>query len=184
MNISLFLQMAADACPDRPALTHDGNHYTYAQLYNAAKHAAQTFESAGCKYVSLLDVSSPAVPIALMGAAMAGIPYVPLNYRLSEEQIVPLFDRISPAYLISGERDDNYDFSGWAVKDSDGFLRDCLAAEPTDYFKDVVHLKPRCCAMSISFPTFWVPSSSWARWKKRPRLFPYLLIISPASRLL
>jgi len=137
MNISLFLQMAADACPDRPALTHDGNHYTYAQLYNAAKHAAQTFESAGCKYVSLLDVSSPAVPIALMGAAMAGIPYVPLNYRLSEEQIVPLFDRISPAYLISGERDDNYDFSGWVVQDSDGFLRDCLAAEPTDYFKDV-----------------------------------------------
>ena len=114
--------MAAEACPDRPALTHDGTHYSYAQLFNAAKHAAQTFEAAGCKYVSLLDVSSPAVPVALMGAAMAGIPYVPLNYRLSEEQIVPVFDRISPAYLISGQREDNYDFEGWVVQDSSDFL--------------------------------------------------------------
>ena len=137
MNISLFLQMAADACPDRPALTHDGTHYSYAQLFNAAKHAAQTFEAAGCKYVSLLDVSSPAVPVALMGAAMAGIPYVPLNYRLSEEQIVPLFDRISPAYLISGQREDNYDFEGWVVQDSSDFLSETLAAEPGDYSKDV-----------------------------------------------
>ena len=137
MNISLFLQMAADACPDRPALTHDGTHYSYAQLFNAAKHAAQTFEATGCKYVSLLDVSSPAVPIALMGAAMTGTPYVPLNYRLSEEQIVPLFDRISPAYLISGQREDNYDFEGWVVQDSSDFLSETLAAEPVDYFKDV-----------------------------------------------
>ena len=88
MNISLFLQMAADACPDRPAVTHNGNNYTYGQLFNAAKHAAQIFEKTGCQYVSLLDESSPAVPIALMGAAMAGIPYVPLNYRLSKEQLL------------------------------------------------------------------------------------------------
>ena len=137
MNISLFLQMAAEACPDRPAVTHDGNHYSYAQLFDAATHAAQTFETAGCQYVSLLDVSSPAVPIALMGAAMAGIPYVPLNYRLSEEQILPLFDRISPAYLITGEREDNYDFGGWVVQESSDFLRKTLAAEPADYFKEV-----------------------------------------------
>ena len=137
MNISLFLQMAAEACPDRPALTHDGNQYSYAQLFDAARHAAHTFETANCLYVSLLDVSSPAVPIALMGAAMAGIPYVPLNYRLSEEQIVPLFDRISPAYLITGERADNYDFEGWVLQDSGEFLRETLASEPPDYFKDV-----------------------------------------------
>ncbi len=137
MNISLFLQMAADACPDRPAVTHNGNNYTYGQLFNAAKHAAQIFEKTGCQYVSLLDESSPAVPIALMGAAMAGIPYVPLNYRLSKEQLLPLFERISPAYLITGKRDDNYDFEDWIVEESNDFLHKCLKAEHSDYFKDV-----------------------------------------------
>ena len=137
MNISLFLQMAADACPDRPAVTHNGNNYTYGQLFNAAKHAAQIFEKTGCQYVSLLDESSPAVPIALMGAAMAGIPYVPLNYRLSKEQLLPLFERISPAYLITGKRDDNYDFEDWIVEESNDFLHKCLKAEQSDYFKDV-----------------------------------------------
>ncbi|MBT3830727.1 MAG: AMP-binding protein, partial [Gammaproteobacteria bacterium] len=79
MNIALFLQMAAEACPDRPALTYDGKHYTYAQLFSAAKRAALYFSTGNCKFVCLLDTSSPATPIALMGAAIAGIPYVPLN---------------------------------------------------------------------------------------------------------
>ena len=100
MNIALLLQMAAEACPDRRALTHHGNHYTYEDLYHAAHKAAHRFSASGCEYVSVLDVSSPMVPIALMGAAMAGIPYVPLNYRLSEEQLDGLFRRIEPAFLI------------------------------------------------------------------------------------
>lgn len=132
MNIALFLQMAAEACPDRRALTHEGLHYTYAELYTAAERAAYHFATANVKFVALLDVSSPAVPIALMGAAMAGVPYVPLNYRLSEEQIAPLFERISPAYLIAGPRNENFEFDGWVVQDSADFLRNVLEGEATD----------------------------------------------------
>jgi long-chain acyl-CoA synthetase len=132
MNIALFLQMAAEACPDRRALTHEGRHYTYAELYAAAERAAYHFATANVQFVALLDVSSPAVPIALMGAAMAGVPYVPLNYRLSEEQIVPLFERISPAYLIAGQRDESFEFDGWVVQDSADFLGDVLDGEATE----------------------------------------------------
>ncbi|MBT4614898.1 MAG: acyl--CoA ligase [Gammaproteobacteria bacterium] len=132
MNIALFLQMAAEACPDRPALTHDGKHYTYTQLFSAAKRAALHFSTANCKFVCLLDTSSPATPIALMGAAIAGIPYVPLNYRLSEEQITPLLDRISPAYLISGPQNENYDYDGWVVQGSTDFLSDVLNGEEVE----------------------------------------------------
>jgi acyl-CoA synthetase (AMP-forming)/AMP-acid ligase II len=67
-----------------------------------------------------------------MGAAIAGIPYVPLNYRLSEEQITPLLDRISPAYLISGPRNETYDFDGWVVQDSADFLSDVLNGEEVE----------------------------------------------------
>ena len=38
---------------------------------------------------------------------MAGLPYVPINYRLGEEKILELLARIDPAYLIT----DNLHFS-------------------------------------------------------------------------
>jgi acyl-CoA synthetase (AMP-forming)/AMP-acid ligase II len=50
--------------------------------------------------VGLLDESSEAAPIALFGAAIAGIPYVPLNYRLADADLAALLARIAPAYLI------------------------------------------------------------------------------------
>lgn len=122
MNIALFLQMASEAFSDRRALTHHSRHYTYGDLYSGAKRAAVEFKQAGVNYVSLLDESSPAVPIALMGAAMAGIPYVPLNYRLAEDRLVPLLERISPAYLICSPDTKKYEFDGWSIKTSDEFL--------------------------------------------------------------
>ncbi len=97
----MFLQMAAEVCPDRRALTSQHVHYTYGELYAQAQAAARLFRDSGRRYVAVLDTSSPAVPIALMGAAMAGIPYVPLNYRLSRDQLDALVARIQPAYLIA-----------------------------------------------------------------------------------
>lgn len=103
MNISMLLQMAASACDDRPAITCDGQNYTYAQLYNAATRAAQLFRESEAEYIALMDTSSPAIPIVLMGAAMAGIPYVPLNYRLSQDQLLGLLSRIQPHLLIMND---------------------------------------------------------------------------------
>ena len=100
MNISLFLQMAADTAPDRVALICDGRRWTYGELWQAAQGAATTFTNAGCKFVALLDESSEATPIALFGAALAGIAYVPLNYRLADEDLAALLGRIAPAYAI------------------------------------------------------------------------------------
>src|SRR5690554_3703219 len=101
MNIAMLLQMAAQACPDRPALTSAGRHYTYAELYDGARAAAALLEQSGCAFASVLDTSSPAVPLTLMGAAMAGIPYVPLNYRLAPDQLSALIERIAPVYLVA-----------------------------------------------------------------------------------
>ncbi len=56
MNIALFLQMAAEACPDRSALTHDGKHYTYLELFESANKVAERFSHSGCQFVSVLDV--------------------------------------------------------------------------------------------------------------------------------
>ncbi len=131
MNIAMLLQMAAETCPERRALTASHRHYTYAELFDAARVAAKAIEASGCRYVSVLDTSSPAVPIALMGAAMAGVPYVPLNYRLTREQLDELVERIMPVYLVA---DDNNcaayrSLEGATVLERKAFLETALGAE-------------------------------------------------------
>lgn len=101
MNIAMLLQMAAEAGMDRCALTCDGERYSAAQLFTAAGGAAARIRASGCRFVSVLDVSSPATPVALFGAAMAGVPYAPLNYRLPAEQIEALVARLDPLYLVA-----------------------------------------------------------------------------------
>jgi acyl-CoA synthetase (AMP-forming)/AMP-acid ligase II len=100
MNISLILQMAADAEPDRIGLVCDGRRWSYAALQRAAQGAARRIRDSGCSHVALLDESSEAAAIALFGAAIAGVPYVPLNYRLAEADLAALLGRVAPAYII------------------------------------------------------------------------------------
>lgn len=100
MKISLLLEMAADADPERIALVCDGRRWSYAALLRAARGAAQLFAGSNISHVALLDESSEAAPIALFGAAYAGIPYVPLNYRLADTDLAALLERIAPAHII------------------------------------------------------------------------------------
>lgn len=105
MNTAILLQMAAEAGVGRFALTSAGRHYAAADILAAAGGAAERIRASGCRFVSLLDISSVATPVALFGAAMAGVPYAPLSYRLPAEQIRALIARMDTLYLIAD--DDN-----------------------------------------------------------------------------
>jgi len=100
MNISLILEMAADAAGDRVSLVCDGKRWTYGALLSAARGAAENIRQSGCQHVALLDESSEAAAIALFGAALAGVPYCPLNYRLADADLAALLARIAPAVII------------------------------------------------------------------------------------
>ncbi len=100
MNISLFLEMAAEAAPERIGLVCDGQRWRYDALLAAARGAAQLIRKSGCAHVALLDESSEGAAIALFGAAIAGVPYVPLNYRLADTDLAALLERITPALII------------------------------------------------------------------------------------
>jgi acyl-CoA synthetase (AMP-forming)/AMP-acid ligase II len=103
MNIALFLEMAAEAAPDRIGLVCDGRRWTYSQLLAGARGAAARITENGCSHVALLDESSEAAVLALFGAALAGIPYCPLNYRLADPDLGALLQRIEPALVIGDE---------------------------------------------------------------------------------
>ncbi|WP_028080250.1 class I adenylate-forming enzyme family protein [Solimonas soli] len=101
MNISTILDMAAEAFGERVALVVGDERYTYAALREAALRAAARIQASGARCVALLDVASPATPIAVFAAAYAGVPYVPLNYRLTAPELNELVERIAPALLIT-----------------------------------------------------------------------------------
>ena len=100
MNISLILQMAADTEPERIGLVCAARRWSYGALLRAARGAALNISKSTCTHIALLDESSEAAPIALFAAAIGGVPYVPLNYRLSNTDLASLLSRIAPAYII------------------------------------------------------------------------------------
>lgn len=103
MNIALLLEMATEAAPGRTALVCDGKRWTYRDLLAAARGAFELIQQSGAEYVALLDESSEAAVIAVFGAALAGVPYCPLNYRLPDADLAALLGRIAPALVIGDE---------------------------------------------------------------------------------
>ena len=100
MNIALLLEMAADAAPDRIALVCDGKRWSYGELLAAARGAVEVIRASGATHVALLDESSEAAVIGLIGAVLAGVPYCPLNYRLADADLAALLGRIAPSLVV------------------------------------------------------------------------------------
>lgn len=102
MNVTMILDMAAGA-DERPVVTAGGASLTAARLRDRACVAAAWFKA----YPAVLYTGANhlAYPIALFGAAMAGVPFVPLNYRLGTEQLTALHARHPGALVLSTDDD-------------------------------------------------------------------------------
>ena len=103
MNIMMLLEMASSGFGDRVAFVDPdaGTSITYQELFEAAGAAASYVQSTGATRLAMLDVSNLAIPVALFASGWAGVPYVPLNYRLTATEIDALLARIEPAYLVT-----------------------------------------------------------------------------------
>jgi acyl-CoA synthetase (AMP-forming)/AMP-acid ligase II len=88
MDLGLLLDMATAAGPDRAAIEDDaGRVLTTSRLHELAVDAAVAFRATGASRVAYLGPNETAFPVALFGAALAGLPFVPLNYRLADAQL-------------------------------------------------------------------------------------------------
>jgi long-chain acyl-CoA synthetase len=116
MNVMMLLEMASQGFGDRVAFTNGEDAITYQELFDAAGAAAAEIKKSGCAHVVMLDVSSLATPIALFASAWAGVPYVPINYRLTPDEIDALVERVKPCMLIT-DPGRTADFSGQAGLD-------------------------------------------------------------------
>ncbi len=100
MHVGLVLEMTHSGLDDRPAVSFDGATLTHGQLAERSWAAAARFESDRTPAVVYLAGNHLAFPLALFGAAAAGIPFVPLNYRLSAEQIADRLEAHPGALVI------------------------------------------------------------------------------------
>jgi len=101
MNLMMLLEMAAGGMGERTALVCQGERWNHAGLFAGAGRIAARIRELPVERVSVLDVSSPAVPLALFGSAWAGRPFVPLNYRLTGPELEALVERVRPLLLIT-----------------------------------------------------------------------------------
>src|SRR5262245_13021690 len=98
----MLLEMAAAGFGERVAVQNGPDRLSYAELFAAAAEARRRIEASGAAHVGILDVNSLATPVGLFAAAWAGLPFVPLNYRLAHQEVAALVVRIAPAYLVAG----------------------------------------------------------------------------------
>ncbi len=104
MNIAMLLEMAAEGDPERTVLgSHDGG-ISAAVLLERARRAAVYFEKSGAEVVGYFGLNSDALPVALFGAALAGVPFAPINYRAPDEQLAGILGRVEGGLMIA---DDN-----------------------------------------------------------------------------
>jgi acyl-CoA synthetase (AMP-forming)/AMP-acid ligase II len=101
MNLMMLLEMAAGAYGDRIAFQNGDDRLTYQQLFNAAGALAATLDDGRAKHLAMLDETTLALPIGLFGASWAGIPFAPLNYRLTDSELDSLIEQLHPGRLIT-----------------------------------------------------------------------------------
>lgn len=100
MSLCMLLEMAAEAFPDRLAVRCGDVGLRFGELLAGARRAAQLIHDSGAQHLVMIDTNSPAVPLAIYAAAYAGVPYVPINYRLTVPEQQALLERVPKPYVV------------------------------------------------------------------------------------
>lgn len=101
MDLDLILDMAVSGAPDRVLVGRRSDGLTAADLQRRAANGGAVLRDKGAAHLVFIAVSGAAFPTALFAASRAGVPLVPLNYRLTHEQLSDLVSQNAPAYVIA-----------------------------------------------------------------------------------
>jgi acyl-CoA synthetase (AMP-forming)/AMP-acid ligase II len=116
MSITMLLDMAAAAYGDRTALGRRAGGPSYAWLSLTVAGGAGIIHASGARSVAFVGLNGPALPALLLASAAAGVPFTPLNYRLSADGLDQLLARLDSPLIVTDE-----EFAG-AVRHHDGVM--------------------------------------------------------------
>ncbi|MGH9135569.1 MAG: class I adenylate-forming enzyme family protein [Acidimicrobiales bacterium] len=129
MRIHELLELVVPALGDRLLVSDADGSLTATGLGAGAARAGRWLAGRGDAHVLLLDTNSRAVPLALFGASRAGLPFTPLNYRLTDDRLAALLRRSVPAVAIVGD----------GVRERIGEIDGVTTVSRTDFLEAVEH---------------------------------------------
>lgn len=136
MSISLLLEMAHDADPDRTAIVDDELRLSTRELSTLADGGAGLIAASGAQHVAYVGTGGAMLPMLLFASARAAIPLTPLNYRLSADGLRALLDRLpDPLVIVDDEYRDAVG-DGYRTVGSAEFLAAAATTEPAAEFAD------------------------------------------------
>jgi fatty-acyl-CoA synthase len=103
VNIAMLLEMVAESDPDRIVLGSNDDVTSAADLLAQSQRAASYFEKSGPKVVGYFGLNSDVLPVALFGAALAGVPFAPVNYRAPDQQLRRVIERTSDGLILADD---------------------------------------------------------------------------------
>jgi len=101
MNLSLLLEMAVAGYGSRTALGPSQCGLSFAELRARAAGGATVLGDQRAEQLVFIGTGGPAYPQAMFSAAIAGVPFVPLNYRLSAVQIQDLLGELGNSLVVA-----------------------------------------------------------------------------------
>ncbi|NUP30011.1 MAG: long-chain fatty acid--CoA ligase [Nocardia sp.] len=131
MGIEMVLDMAASVHPDRLAMGRRESGTTYQQLSDLASGGATVLAEHDAAHLVFVGVNGPVLPVLTFASARAGIPLVPLNYRLATDQLRDLVGQLErPLIVADPAYRDKLAGAAPVVSTSDEFLELARSAEP------------------------------------------------------
>lgn len=106
MNVAMLLEMAASAWPTETAVVERADRVrriTYGELGEKSSGGAAVADGESADAIVYVGVNGVAMPVALFAAAKAGIPFVPLNYRLADDKLAALIGEFDNPLVIADD---------------------------------------------------------------------------------
>jgi acyl-CoA synthetase (AMP-forming)/AMP-acid ligase II len=100
VRISLLVEMAGDALGDRPVVGSKHGGLSVEELLRKARLAASWVHRRDGERFGLIAGNSEVVPLTLLASSIAGLPFVPLNFRLADDRLQAILRRIAPAVVV------------------------------------------------------------------------------------
>lgn len=145
MTLVMLLDMVAGAFGFRLGVGTSERGLTYADLRDRAARGAAVVADRGATALAYVGTTDLAFPVAIFAAAWAGVPFLPLNYRLSDEQLASLLanhpatlvvtddpDRIGGLGLDEGVLAGVVDLEDWMAMSAEGPAADEVEPSATE----------------------------------------------------
>ncbi len=107
MVITEFLDLSALLVPERTAIAFEGKRYSYAELKERVNRLADSLNRLGLAKgdrVAILEVNCNQYVEACLATLKAGAIFVPLNFRIRQEELTYLVSKAEPKILFVGSR--------------------------------------------------------------------------------